>query len=76
MNRRAADGPFAKVAVFLLTLLIGLYSWIGKNVYDSTVAIDRRLTVVESTLIDRTIVERLPVLEHRVGALEKAKPSK
>lgn len=71
MDRRATDSPFAKVAVFLLTVLIGMFGWMGKNIYNSTQIIDKRLTIVESTLIDRTeAVKRLAVLEHRVDKLE------
>lgn len=87
MNRQATDSPFAKVAVFLLTVLIGLLGWIGKNLhadiqltreevklYRQEVEIAKqRLTIVESTVIDRTeAVKRLAVLEHRVDVLEKA----
>lgn len=73
-ERRTTDAIFAKVAVFLLTILITMFSWIGKNVYDSTQLLDKRLTVVESTLIDRTeAVKRLAILEHRVDKLEYKK---
>lgn len=72
MERCATDSPFAKVAVFLLTVLIGAFGWMGKNIYNSTQLIDKRLTIVESTLINRTeAVKRLTVLEHRVDNLER-----
>lgn len=69
----AADSTYGKVAVFLLTILVSVFGWMGKNIYDATQLMDKRLTIVESTLIDRTeAVKRLAVLEHRVDKLEKA----
>lgn len=71
MDRRQPDN---RVAVFLLSILIAVFGWIGKNIYDQTQIIDKRLTVVESTLIDRTeAVQRLAVLEHRVSEIEKTR---
>ncbi len=50
----------------------GNFGWMGKNIYNSTQLIDKRLTIVESTLINRTeAVKRLAVLEHRVDNLER-----
>lgn len=64
---------YGKAAVFLLTVLVSVFGWMSKNIYDSTRLMDKRLTIVESTLIDRTeAVKRLAVLEHRVDKLEKA----
>jgi hypothetical protein len=66
-----AANLYGKAAVFLLTVLVSVFGWMGKNIYDSTQIIDKRLTIVESTLIDRTeAVKRLAVLEHRVDKLE------
>lgn len=70
----AAGSLYAKAAVFLLTVLISVFGWMGKNIYDSTKLMDKRLTIVESTLIDRTeAVKRLTVLEYRMDKLEKGK---
>jgi len=62
----------SQVSIFLLTIILGMTGWLGKNIYDSTQILDRRLTIVESTLIDRTeAIKRLAVIEHRLSTLEK-----
>lgn len=64
---------YQKAAVFLLTMLVSLFGWMGKNIYDATQLNSKRLTIVESTLIDRTeAVRRLDLIELRISNLEKA----
>ncbi len=73
MANGANNEVYSKAVVLLLTVLISAFGWMGKNVYESTRLLDKRLTIVESTLIDRTeAVTRLAVLEDRVDRIEKA----
>lgn len=59
-----------KLLSVLITILLAVFGWIGANVYDATRMLDRRLTTVEATLIDRTeAIQRLSVLEDRVNRL-------
>lgn len=58
-----------KLLSVLITILLAVFGWIGKNIYESTRMLDRRLTTVEATLLDRTeALSRLSVLEHRMNA--------
>ena len=56
----------------LLSVLISVLGWIGKNTYETTRILDKRLTVVEATLVDRTeVMGRLSVLEEQLRHLKE-----
>lgn len=59
-----------KLLSVLITILLTVFGWIGANIYDATRMLDRRLTTVEATLIDRTeAIQRLSVIEDRVNRM-------
>lgn len=61
-----------KVLTVAVSVIIALLGFMAKDSYYSTKAIEKRLTIVEATLMNRSdAMTRLALLEHRVGKLEK-----
>jgi hypothetical protein len=56
----------------LISVLVSVLGWLGKNVYETTRILDSRLTTVEATIIDRTeVLQRLSVMEAEIENLKK-----
>lgn len=68
----AVNSIEAKAAIFLMTIMISASAFFLKEIYHETRSNANRLTVIESTLIERSVVvEKMAILEYKVSELEK-----
>lgn len=66
---------YQKIILGMLSIMIAVSGWFGKTLYDSTQINSQRLTILESTFMDKyESGNRLAILEHRVDNLETKKP--
>lgn len=65
------NDAYQKIIMIMLSVMIGVSGWFGKNLHDSTTLNSKRLTVLESTVMDKyESGKRIAILEHRINEIE------